>query len=328
MFSSQILKQRLLGLDGNSFEDLSLDIFQFQYQHNKVYRQYVDLLKIDPGSVLHIRQIPFLPIEFFKSHVVSCHTSLSEKVYESSGTTGALTSKHYVYDEAFYCKVAKRIFEAQYGGLEQYTILALLPNYLERQNSSLVAMVHHFMQYTQKGSGFYLDNFEQLYQEIELLKQSNAKIILWGVTFGLLDFSEAYSVDLQDHIVLETGGMKGRKKELVRGEVHDLLCKGFNVTKIHAEYGMTELFSQAYAQGEGLYRAPFSMKILLRELNDPFAYVDMGKRGGVNVIDLANIDSCSFIATQDLGLQHSEDVFEILGRFDASDIRGCNLMAG
>lgn len=313
-------------LEDRSFGDLALDVFRFQYQHNGVYQQYVDLLKIDHRSVQHLEQIPFLPIEFFKTHMISSRPSQFLKVYESSGTTGSITSKHYVYDEDFYFEVAKRIFEEQYGSLDQYTILALLPNYLERGNSSLVAMVHHFMSYAQEGSGFYLDNFKQLHSHLENLKQKGAKIILWGVTFGLLDFSEAYPVDLRGHMVLETGGMKGRKKELVRGEVHELLCKGFNVSQIHAEYGMTELFSQAYAQGEGLYRLPFSMKILFRELNDPFAYVALGKRGGLNVVDLANIDSCSFIATQDLGFKHSEDTFEVLGRFDASDVRGCNLM--
>lgn len=328
MSSSALLKQRLLNVKEDSFESLALDVFRFQYKHNKIYHKYVDLLKINIKSVKKLEEIPFLPIQFFKSHRISTTDLPEYKIYESSGTTGSITSKHYVYDEDFYFKVAKKIFEDRYGALSQYNILALLPNYLERSNSSLVAMVNHFMKFSKPDSGFYLDDFSVLHEKIKYLNNSKEKFILWGVTFALMDFSEVFPRPLNDNIVLETGGMKGRKKEMVRGEVHEMLCHNFQIRSIHAEYGMTELFSQAYSQNDGLYQEPFSMKILLRELNDPFNYVAVGKRGGVNVIDLANIDSCSFIATQDLGVKHNDITFEILGRFDESDVRGCNLMAG
>ncbi len=328
MSDSVLLKQRLLNINADSFESLALDVFQFQYEYNKIYRKYVDLLKINIKSVKKMEEIPFLPIQFFKSHKVSTVDAPELKIYESSGTTGSVTSKHYVYDEDFYFAVAKRIFEERYGALPQYNILALLPNYLERSNSSLVAMVNYFMKFSGPDSGFYLDDFSMLHEKVKYLKGKKERFILWGVTFALMDFSETFPMSLDENIVLETGGMKGRKKEMVRGEVHELLCHNFKIRSVHAEYGMTELFSQAYSQGDGLYSEPFSMKILLRELNDPFSYVAVGKRGGVNVIDLANIDSCSFIATQDLGLKHNDETFEILGRFDDSDVRGCNLMAG
>lgn len=328
MSDSVLLKQRLLNINADSFESLALDVFRFQYEYNKIYRKYVDLLKINIKSVKKMEEIPFLPIQFFKSHKVSTVDSPELKIYESSGTTGSVTSKHYVYDEDFYFAVAKRIFEERYGALPQYNILALLPNYLERSNSSLVAMVNYFMKFSGPDSGFYLDDFSMLHEKVKYLKGKKERFILWGVTFALMDFSETFPMSLDENIVLETGGMKGRKKEMVRGEVHELLCHNFKIRSVHAEYGMTELFSQAYSQGDGLYSEPFAMKILLRELNDPFSYVAVGKRGGVNVIDLANIDSCSFIATQDLGLKHNDETFEILGRFDDSDVRGCNLMAG
>lgn len=328
MSSSVLLKQRLLKIHADSFESLALDVFRFQYEYNKIYRKYVDLLKINIGSIKKIQEIPFLPIQFFKSHKISTTDLPEYKIYESSGTTGSITSKHFVYDEDFYFEVAKRIFEDKYGALSQYNILALLPNYLERSNSSLVAMVNHFMKFSGPDSGFYLDDFSRLHDKVNDLKHKKEKFILWGVTFALMDFSEVFPVSLGDNIVLETGGMKGRKKEMVRGEVHEMLCQNFKVRSVHAEYGMTELFSQAYSHGDGFYSEPFSMKVLLRELNDPFNYVAVGKRGGVNVIDLANVDSCSFIATQDLGVKHNDDTFEILGRFDDSDVRGCNLMAG
>jgi hypothetical protein len=323
---SQNLKQRLKSITRATFSDLALDVFRFQYYNNSIYRQFVDLLKVSPMDVKYVEQIPFLPIQFFKTHQVVSSSLLPSKIYESSGTTGMVPSRHYVFDESFYFDVAKVIFENQYGPLSQYHILALLPNYLQKGNSSLVAMVNHFMNFTGNESGFYLDELDKLQSKVKELINRGERFVLWGVTYALLDFAEDFSVDIGQNLVMETGGMKGRKKELVKDEVHAFLQEHLGVKNVNSEYGMTELFSQAYSLGNGRYEPGFSMKVLIREVNDPLSYTTEGRRGGINIVDLANIDTCSFIATEDLGHLNADGTFEILGRFDSSDARGCNLM--
>ncbi|MFN8436726.1 MAG: acyl transferase [Cytophagales bacterium] len=326
MDTSVILKERVLSVNDAEFEALAIDIFRFQYTNNSIYQQFVDALKVNVSKVESIIQIPFLPIEFYKTHKVVSNTSLPiQKIYESSGTTGSVVSKNYVVDENFYFKVSKSIFEAQFGDLNQYIILALLPNYLERGNSSLVAMVNYFMNFSAPESSFYLSDFEKLNHFIQN-KPSDKKLLLWGVTYALLDFVDLYSPDLLDVMLIETGGMKGRKKEMIRAEVYEYLNEKSGASFIGSEYGMTELFSQAYSSQNGIFTQPNTLKVVIREANDPFNFLEIGRRGGINIIDLANIDTCSFIATQDLGLKLSENTFEVLGRFDTSDVRGCNLM--
>ena len=316
-----------------NFQELALEIFRFQYNHNKIYKKYVELLGLNLSQIQTLREIPFLPIEFFKSQDIYLSTldkQRVEAVYQSSGTTSSNTSKHFVFDEGFYKNHSQKLFEDTYGPLSDYIILALLPSYLERENSSLVAMIDHFVQKTKNElSGFYLYNYEELLHTIERIRSSNSskKILLWGVSFALLDIAEKYEVDLSDCIVLETGGMKGRRQEMTREELHDSLYKGLNVKSVHSEYGMTELLSQSYSKGNGLFYPSKSMRILLREPNDPFSLITaFNKAGGINVVDLANVDSCCFIETKDIGKLHEDGGFEVLGRFDHADIRGCNLL--
>lgn len=316
------------------FEELALDVFRFQAFKNVIYKQYLNGLSIDPDKVKKIEEIPFLPIEFFKTHVVK--TDFGEKeviVFSSSGTTGSIQSKHYVKDISVYEKNYLKGFESAYGNIKDYCILALLPSYLERDGSSLIYMVEDLIKKTKHtASGFYLNNYDELISKINLLEARGQKTILIGVTYALLDLSDQFPLykggkgDLTNVTVMETGGMKGKRKEMIREELHTALCKGFGVNKIHSEYGMTELLSQAYSKGDGIFNCPHWMKILIRDTNDPFSILPANKTGGINVIDLANINSCSFIATQDLGKIHSDDSFEVLGRFDNSDIRGCNLL--
>jgi phenylacetate-coenzyme A ligase PaaK-like adenylate-forming protein len=307
------------------FNDLSLKIFRHQYLNNPVYRQYVDYIRIAPASVKHYSAVPFLPIEFFKSHqILTGGGTKSQQVFVSSGTTNQLTSSHYIADVGLYEESFLEAFNYFYGSPEQYILLALLPSYLERGNSSLIYMVEKLIKKTgHPASGFYLRHNEQL---LNILQNHDRKVILLGVTFALLDLAEQASLRQPDLIIIETGGMKGRRKELVREEVHRILCKAFHVNVIHSEYGMTELLSQAYSKGNGLFYTPPWMKVLVRDVNDPLSLTGHDKTGGLNIIDLANVHSCSFIATQDLGKSHSEGSFEVLGRFDSSDIRGCNLM--
>ncbi|SMG38337.1 Acyl-protein synthetase, LuxE [Marivirga sericea] len=320
-------------LNDENFQDFALALFQYQSKYNLVYKKYIDALNINPYSISDLRSIPFLPIEFFKQHRIATSSSNIEEfdaVFESSGTGSGLISKHYVPSAKHYLSNARLIFETQYGDLEDYIILAVLPSYLERKGSSLVAMVDYFIKLTQSSdSGFYLDDLKQLINKVEKLKKQNTgkKIIIWGVSFALLDLAENYSTDFANCIVMETGGMKGRRKEITREELHEILCEGLNVDTIHSEYGMTELLSQSYSKGDGFFKSPISMKVLIREVNDPFDVKFAHKRsGGLNVIDLANIDSCAFIETQDVGMVHDNADFQVLGRFDNSDIRGCNLL--
>ncbi len=314
--------------NSESFEEKALRLFRFQASANQIYRKYLEYLRIDSSKISSVSEIPFLPIEFFKLHTVSCVTEPPEVLFESSGTTGQIRSRHYVYDTAFYQSVAQRIFEKQYGPLSEFHILALLPSYLERTGSSLVYMVEHFIrQSSSTESGFYLHNQEQLVEKIEILSRQNKKVLLIGVTFALLDLAEQYGGrDWSQVIVMETGGMKGRREELLREEVHEILMQAFNLSAVHSEYGMTELLSQAYSTGEGIFQMPDTLRILIRDINDPFSIYSHQRNGGINVIDLANVDSCAFIETKDIGAVLPENQFRVLGRFDNSDIRGCNLL--
>ncbi len=313
--------------DPDNFELRTLEIFRLQYSNNRVYRQFCDLLKRPPKEVKTPEDIPFLPIEFFKTHKIVSTESASEKIFTSSGTTGQQTSKHFVTDLSIYVESFRRGFDHFYGSVEDYAVLALLPSYLEREGSSLIYMVDDLIKKSKNPhSGFYLHDLKALREKIELLEHQEQKILLIGVSFALLDLVESFSFKLKNTIIMETGGMKGRRKEMIRTELHNELKKGFGVEKIHSEYGMTELLSQAYSVGEGIFECPPWMKILIRDPEDAMSLLPEGKSGGINVIDLANINSCSFIATQDLGKNLEGGKTEILGRFDNSDIRGCNLL--
>ncbi|TDE06497.1 LuxE/PaaK family acyltransferase [Flavobacterium hiemivividum] len=309
------------------FEKIALKVFRYQHENNLVYREFCDLLKIEPQKIKTLQQIPFLPIQFFKSHAVVSNTNPVQNTFTSSGTTGMITSKHLVTDISIYEESYRRGFSEFYGNIEDYVVLALLPSYLEREGSSLIYMVEDLIQLSNHAeSGFYLHNHEQLIKKLTELDESGQNIILIGVTFALLDLIEKHQFQLQNTIIMETGGMKGKRKEMIREELHQQLCEGFGVTAIHSEYGMTELLSQAYSLGEGVFECPSWIQILIRDTEDALTYIPQGKTGGINVIDLANINSCSFIATQDLGKKNPNNSFEVLGRFDNSDIRGCNLM--
>ena len=315
------------------FEKLALQIFRFQHQNNLVYRQFCDLRKIEIQKIKSLQQIPFLPIQFFKTHKVVSNNNLVQEVFTSSGTTGITTSQHFVTDVSLYQDSYRFGFSQFYGNIEDYIVLALLPSYLDRSGSSLIYMFNDLIKRTNNPeSGFYLNNQLELLHKLEKLKNSDKQVLLIGVTFALLDLIDfAKSIDFSLHnfnnvFVMETGGMKGRRKEMIREELHQQLCDGFGVTGIHSEYGMTELLSQAYSLGHGIFECTPQMQIMIRDTEDAISYVENGKTGGINVIDLANINSCSFIATQDLGKKYNNGTFEILGRFDNSDIRGCNLM--
>ncbi len=341
------LKSAVLSLDHHplSFEKLALEVFRYQANANLIYQKYLHYLGTNISKVNRVQQIPYLPIHFFKNHDVVSGVGKVQHVFESSGTTGSINSRHLIYDLPFYEFLSLKTFEKYYGPVTDYHVLALLPGYLERSSSSLVYMVQSFIykSYSTE-AGFYLNNLKELIEKLKaLLTNGERKVLLIGVTFALLDLAdmlkkEGYNTD--NLVVMETGGMKGRRKEMIREEVHDILKEAFGVEKIHSEYGMTELLSQAYSDGEGFFETPPTMRILLREINDPFSYLPSfsigtneppaargNKTGGVNVIDLANIDSCSFIETQDLGV-YAEDYkrFKIVGRFDNSDVRGCSLM--
>ncbi|WP_425598066.1 acyl transferase [Flavobacterium crassostreae] len=306
---------------------MALKTFRFQYENNAVYKTFCDLLKTDVPKVKSLQQIPFLPIQFFKSHSVVSNSKAVQATFSSSGTTGMITSKHLVTDVSIYQQSYRKAFSEYYGNIEDYVVLALLPSYLEREGSSLIYMVKDLIELSKRSeSGFYLHNPEDLIQNLISLDQSGQNVILIGVTYALLDLIEKQQFELQNTIIMETGGMKGKRKEMIREELHLQLCNGFGVSAIHSEYGMTELLSQAYSLGEGVFECPSWMQILIRDTEDALSYVANGKTGGINVIDLANSNSCSFIATQDLGKKNPNNSFEVLGRFDNSDIRGCNLM--
>lgn len=326
MKSLKDLQEQVLRVETERFEALALELFYFQAKENPVYAAYLGHLGVKAQEIQDLRHIPFLPIEFFKTQAVRSGKWTPSAVFESSGTGLGLRSKHHVQDINFYQQVAKSAFQRFYGPVEDYVILALLPSYLERQNSSLVAMVQHFMERSANPlSGFFLHEQDALLRRLAEVKKLGKTPFLIGVSFALLDLAER-GADLKGALVMETGGMKGRRRELIRDELHEKLRQGLGLTTIHAEYGMTELLSQAYAQKNGLFETPAWMRVFIRDVNDPFTYLKPGRAGGVNVIDLANVHSCSFIETQDLGISHTNSTFEILGRFDNSEIRGCNLL--
>ena len=309
------------------FSEFALHLFQRQAKDVEVYKQFLELLKIDPGQVKNVIDIPFLPISFFKSHKIAREDADEKIIFSSSGTTGQVSSKHYVSDLSIYESSFRKGFQHFYGKPKEYCILALLPAYLERTGSSLVYMVDDLIKKsTHSKSGFYLNNHQELRVTLKELKFQKQKTLLIGVSFGLVDFVEEQSFQWPELTVMETGGMKGRRKEIIRAELHTILKKAFKSDQIHSEYGMTELLSQAYSNGEGQFSTPSWMKVLIRDPEDALSILPKGKSGGINIIDLANVHSCTFIATQDLGKIHENGTFEVLGRFDQSDIRGCNLM--
>jgi len=319
---------------GQDFKQRALDVFNYQSENNEIYKKYIRTLKIESHNVKELYQIPFLPIEFFKTHrIISIDPDRSlnfdgEEVFTSSGTTGNTQSKHYVTDISVYRESYTRAFEHFYGNIDQYCFLALLPSYLERSGSSLVFMADDLIKKSgQPDSGFYLNNYDELLKKLAELKSKKQKTILLGVSYALLDLAAILTSPLQfeELIVMETGGMKGKRKEMLREELHQILCKQLGTENIHSEYGMTELLSQAYSKGNGIFQCPPWMHVMTRDTNDPFTFLPENKTGAINIIDLANINSCSFIATQDLG-RHFQNSFEVLGRFDNSDIRGCNLL--
>jgi hypothetical protein len=323
-----ITPEQIFSIDNEvAFNEVALVIFQHQERNCEVYHDYIHHLKINLSSVNNYKKIPFLPISFFKTHEVLSSNLKPEIVFSSSGTTGQITSKHLVSDVNIYEQSFNKAFEQFYGSPKEICILALLPSYLEREGSSLIYMVDDLLKQSEHPqSGYFLHNLDQLFTTLLELKKVNQKTVLIGVTYALLDFVEQFKIDFPELIVMETGGMKGKRKEMVCEELHKVLYAGFGVDNIHSEYGMTELLSQAYSYGQGIFNCPPWMKILLRDTSDPLSLVQNKQSGGINVIDLANINSCSFIATQDLGKFHTDGSFEVLGRFDNADIRGCNLL--
>jgi phenylacetate-coenzyme A ligase PaaK-like adenylate-forming protein len=315
-----------------AFLQEALQVFRYQAVHNQLYSRYLKTLGIRIDEVTALQHIPFLPIEFFKSHTLITGDGTVQEVFTSSGTTGMIQSKHYVTDVSIYEESYRKAFELFYGKITDYCILALLPSYLERDGSSLIYMANDLIQQSKHpDSGFYLHNYEELLVKLEQLEHKKQQTILLGVTYSLLDIAELHAArknkkNLQHTIIMETGGMKGKRKEMIREELHQVLCTSFGVNAIHSEYGMTELLSQAYSKGDGRFNCPPWMRILIRDANDPFSFLSTNQTGGINIIDLANIHSCSFIASQDLGKIAVDGSFEILGRFDASDVRGCNLL--
>lgn len=320
--------EQIFSIDNEAtFNEVALTIFRYQAINCAVYRDYIQHLKKDFSAIKNYREIPFLPISFFKSHQVLSTADKPEIVFSSSGTTGQITSKHLVSDVKIYEESYNKAFKKFYGKPKDICILALLPSYLEREGSSLIYMVDDLLkQSTHPQSGYFLHDLAKLYDTLCELKKAQQKTILIGVTYALLDFVEQFKIDFPELIVMETGGMKGKRKEMVREELHETLYAGFGVKNIHSEYGMTELLSQGYSYGQGIFNCPPWMKILLRDTSDPLSLVQGKQSGGINVIDLANINSCSFIATQDLGKVYEDGSFEVLGRFDNADIRGCNLL--
>ena len=321
------LLQEIRQVDSDNFVPVALEVFRYQAKYNLLYRRFLQLLAISPERVQHLEDIPFLPISLFKSHTVKTGDWKASLIFRSSGTTGTATSRHFLRDNDWYKEISLRGFKQQYDKVENYCILALLPSYLERKDSSLVFMVNEFIaQSKYSESSFFLKHSDHLSAALEKCKTQKTPTLLIGVSFALMDFAEAQPQDLSHCIIMETGGMKGRRKEIIRSELHDFLCSAFKTDRIHSEYGMTELLSQAYSKGAGIFRASPTMRLLCREMNDPFHILPSGKNGLLNIIDLGNVDTCSFIATDDVGRVYDDGSFEVLGRLDGSDMRGCNLM--
>lgn len=313
-------------IDIYSFENLCEKLFHLHYYNNKIYQQFCNYINKIPGKVASIEKIPFLPVGFFKSHVINIKEKY-DLVFQSSGTTGTERSKHYIFDKNIYENSFLKSFNLFFGEPSQYAILGLLPSYSEHPNSSLIYMVQNLMNKSKnKDNGFYVYNIAKLAEDIEKLQNFNQKVILFGVSFALLDFAEQYKINFPELIIIETGGMKGGRKEITREELYKTIMDSTGVKQVYSEYGMTELCSQAYAKKNGMFQTPPWMKILIRDSNDPFAYLETNKIGGLNIIDLANIYSCPFIATDDLGKINAEGSFEVLGRLDYSEIRGCSTM--
>ncbi len=309
------------------FSSLALDIFRYQSGNNPVYREYLQALGVVPSDILSVEAIPFLPIDLFKKRKLITGDFIPEAIFRSSGTAGMERSLHHIIKLSLYEDSFIKGFSLFYGDPSEITIYALLPSYLEREDSSLVYMADRLIQAnSRRQGGFFLDNYDKLLSSIEQSQANGEKVMLLGVSFALLDLAERLSPDLSGIIVMETGGMKGRRKEIVRQELHSILCRQMNIDRVHSEYGMTELLSQAWSQGEGVFRTPPWMRIIIRDPLDPFSIAARGKTGGINIIDLANIYSCSFIETADLGVLDDDGLFEVRGRFDLSDIRGCNLL--
>lgn len=307
------------------FTTLALEIFHYQRQQNPIFAKWLSV----NGNPQHcqLTDIPFLPIDFFKHYRVTCYEPPDALVFESSGTGQSGTSKHFLQNPEYYVSNFRKCFELQYGPASQYAWLCLLPGYLERSNSSLVYMANDFVKQGQSGSDFYLHDYPKLISQIEKNEQAGKPSVMLGVTFALKELAAIYSgPPLQHTIIMETGGMKGRGPELTRSELHEQWCNRFGVSNIHSEYGMTELLSQAYSKGNGRFICPPWMKIMIRDISDPGNWLTLGKTGLICVVDLANVQSCSFIATQDLGKLHEDGTFEILGRHDQSEARGCNLL--
>lgn len=322
------LEQKIFSIENEiQFEQLALDIFKMQAEQNKIYKKFIEKLNVNQNEVRSTKQIPFLPIEFFKTHEVITGEFLPEAVFKSSGTSGLTTSSHFIKDLSLYEKSFLTNFYNCFGAPEDYTFLALLPSYLERKDSSLIYMMEKLIERSNDNrSGFYLNATTGLFELLSKLNSENKKHILVGVTFALLDFQKKSSGDFSSTIIMETGGMKGRKKEMIREEVHEELKNKFGVKKIYSEYGMTELLSQAYSKGDGNLLTPQWMKVFIREPNDPLEILASNQSGAINIIDLANIHSCAFIATDDLGRINFDGSFSVSGRMDSSDVRGCNLL--
>jgi phenylacetate-coenzyme A ligase PaaK-like adenylate-forming protein len=311
----------------DTFEETALAVFQYQYKNNFLYKKYVDLLYIKPDNVVKIAQIPHLPIAFFKNYDIKTGNWATETTFTSSGTTGATTSRHAVKSLNWYLQNTVQGFDTLYRHPKNYCWLALLPSYLEREGSSLIAMTQHFIEISEyKESGFFLNDLENLAKTLEKCRKDNIPTVLIGVSFALLDFAAAFPMNLEHIILMETGGMKGRKKEITKQALHETLKNAFQLPEIHSEYGMTELLSQGYSKGNNIYEPALTMRIFIRDITDPFELLPPLRTGIINVIDLANIDTCSFIATDDLGKMHPNGTFEVLGRVDNSDMRGCNLL--
>jgi len=317
----------LVNLNAENFETTALTLFQYQAQRNATYRQFLNLLGRNPLDVNQLDQIPFLPIRFFKSHLIQTGAWIPEDVFTSSSTTGQIPSQHLVRERSVYLENTRRGFAQFYGDPAEYCWLALLPSYLERSGSSLVAMADYFIRLSQyPESGFFLHDFEALAARIRACQARKIPTILLGVSFALLDFAELYPIGLQGISIMETGGMKGRRRELTRDELHETLTKAFHIPRIDSEYGMTELLSQAYLRAGDRFEPATTMRVLAMEVNDPFCPVALGRPGVLNIIDLANADTCSFIATEDLGRVYADYSFDVIGRLDAAELRGCNLM--